>query len=51
MRARSDLPVLYPPLEYCTDNAAMIAAAGYRRFVAGDVSSLGLDVTPGLKLA
>jgi tRNA N6-adenosine threonylcarbamoyltransferase len=51
MRARVDLPVVYPPLEYCTDNAAMVGAAGYRRYLAGDVSSLELDVTPGLKLA
>ena len=50
MRARVALPVVYPPLQYCTDNAAMIGAAGYRRYLAGDVSDLELDVTPGLRL-
>jgi len=50
MRARAGLPVVCPPLEYCTDNAAMVAAAGHRRYLAGDVSSLELDVTPRLRL-
>ncbi len=47
----SPLPVLIPPLVLCTDNAAMIAACGYYRFRAGKIDGLGLDVTPGLKLA
>ena len=24
---RSDIPVLFPPMRYCTDNAAMIASS------------------------
>lgn len=33
-----------PPLEYCTDNAAMIATTAYYKYLAGEFSSL--DVTP-----
>ena len=47
----SPLPVLIPPLVLCTDNAAMIAACGYYRLRAGKIDGLGLDVTPGLRLA
>ncbi|MCC6811597.1 MAG: tRNA (adenosine(37)-N6)-threonylcarbamoyltransferase complex transferase subunit TsaD [Deltaproteobacteria bacterium] len=36
--------VLIPPRAWCTDNAAMIAAAGWRRLRAGKVS--GLDAAP-----
>ena len=43
--------VLAPELPLCTDNAAMIAAAGYYHFEAGGVDGLALDVIPSLKLA
>ncbi len=33
-----------PPLAYCTDNAAMIALAGYRRFLKGELA--GMDLNP-----
>ncbi len=46
LRARADLPVRYPPLNLCTDNAAMIAAAGYYRFIAGLRNDLAMDVKP-----
>ena len=42
--------VCVPPIEYCTDNAAMIGCAGYYRLTAGDVSSLSLNAVPGLAL-
>ena len=29
-----------PPLEYCTDNAAMIAIAAYYKYLAGDFADL-----------
>ncbi|MBI5349239.1 MAG: tRNA (adenosine(37)-N6)-threonylcarbamoyltransferase complex transferase subunit TsaD, partial [Chloroflexi bacterium] len=42
--------VRFPPLILCTDNAAMIAAAGYQRFIAGQRDSLDMDVKPNWKL-
>jgi len=50
MAERSALPVLYPPPALCTDNAAMIASAGYFRYRAGHRSSWDLDVISNLKL-
>lgn len=35
-----------PPLSLCTDNAAMIAGAGYYRFCAGQRDGLDIDVLP-----
>jgi N6-L-threonylcarbamoyladenine synthase len=48
---RAQLPVLCPPPALCTDNAAMIAAAGYFRFRKGERSTLALDVEPNLPIA
>jgi N6-L-threonylcarbamoyladenine synthase len=48
---RAQLPVLCPPPRLCTDNAAMIAAAGYFRFCAGERSDLRLDVEPSMPIA
>ncbi len=50
MSARMPAPVRYPPIQLCTDNAAMVAAAGYYRYVSGLRSELDLDVTPNLAL-
>jgi len=44
------VPVRCPPISLCTDNAAMTAAAGYYRFIAGQRSGLDLDVVPSLRL-
>jgi N6-L-threonylcarbamoyladenine synthase len=50
MTRRCPLPVRYPPPHLCTDNAAIIASAGYYRFVAGERAGWDLDIVPGLKL-
>jgi N6-L-threonylcarbamoyladenine synthase len=43
--------LLVPPMELCTDNAAMIACAGYYRLERGERTSLEVGATPGLPLA
>ena len=45
-----DLKVLFPPLKYCTDNAAMIACAAAEHFDRGHTSSLSLGVQSRLSL-
>ena len=47
---RVNVPVYYPPPVLCTDNAAMVGACAYRRFVAGERTGWDLDVVPGLRL-
>ena len=38
----------YPPIKYCTDNAAMICIAGYEKFINNNFSKLTFDVHPNL---
>jgi N6-L-threonylcarbamoyladenine synthase len=51
VEARSQLRVVCPPPRLCTDNAAMIAAAGFFRYQAGSRSDLSLDIEPSLPIA
>jgi N6-L-threonylcarbamoyladenine synthase len=45
------VPLIVPRPALCTDNGAMIGAAGARRFEAGHRSGLDLDARPSLPLA
>lgn len=47
---RRGLILYYPVLRLCTDNAAMIAAAGYYRYLAGQKSNLEITAEPDLRL-
>ena len=44
------LKIYYPELKLCTDNAAMIAAAGYYDYISGKKSEFSLNAVPNLKL-
>jgi N6-L-threonylcarbamoyladenine synthase len=50
LQLSSKLPVRVPPLNLCTDNAAMIAAVGHQRFLAGQRDALDIDVLPNWSL-
>jgi N6-L-threonylcarbamoyladenine synthase len=45
-QSQDEFKVHIPPFSLCTDNAAMIAAAGYYRYALGHISDLGMDVQP-----
>jgi len=48
---KTEIPLLIPPLALCTDNAAMIAAAGTIAFEQGRRSGLDLNANPSLLLS
>jgi N6-L-threonylcarbamoyladenine synthase len=47
----SPVPVHVPAVRLCTDNGAMIGAAAYWRYRAGQRDGLDLDAIPNLPLA
>ena len=49
--ATERIPLIVPRPGLCTDNGAMIGAAGARRFEAGERARLDLDARPSLPLA
>lgn len=47
---RAGVALYAPPLILCTDNAAMIGAAGYYRYLKGDLAGWDLNAVPYLEL-
>jgi N6-L-threonylcarbamoyladenine synthase len=48
--AERHLPIAFPSMALSTDNAAMIAAAAWPKFAAGEFAAEGLTAEPSLKL-
>ena len=47
---KNGIKIYMPDLKLCTDNAAMIASAGYYNYIAGKRDELDLNAIPNLKL-
>ena len=47
---KENLKIYFPELKLCTDNAAMIASAGYYKFLDNDFAALDLNAIANLKL-
>lgn len=50
MRLVGEVKIYMPDLKLCTDNAAMIASAGYYNYINGKRSELTLNAVPNLKI-
>lgn len=47
---KEGLKLYYPPLEFCTDNAAMVACAAHYHYLKGEHSDWYLNAVPQLRL-
>ncbi|MAX10031.1 MAG: tRNA (adenosine(37)-N6)-threonylcarbamoyltransferase complex transferase subunit TsaD [Candidatus Marinimicrobia bacterium] len=43
--------IIYPPIKYCTDNAAMICVSGYEKLINKQFSDITLDIYPNLLMS
>lgn len=50
LEKEQNIKIYYPELKLCTDNAAMIASAGYYNYLVGNLSDFTLNAVPNLKL-
>ena len=50
MGKQKQIKIYHPELKLCTDNAAMIASAGYYNYNIGNISDLTLNAKPNLKI-
>ncbi len=50
LAGKQGMTVLFPPPALCTDNAVMIAAAGYFEYISGTRADLKLNAVPSLPL-
>ena len=48
LKEKYDLNLIFPDLEYCTDNAAMIAMAGYLKLLQNKTSDLSIEPNPNI---
>ncbi len=49
--SENGIELYYPEMALCTDNAAMIASAGYYGYLRGDRADMKLNAVPSLKLS
>ena len=49
-KEKNEIDVYYPEPVLCTDNAAMIASAGYYNYINGEKAGLNMNAIPNLKI-